>query len=316
MVTGANAGIGLETVKQLALLDTTTKVYMACRTESKALAAIDLLVDKANVKREKLAYVHFDISEGKEKIALTATHKTLGENKLDGLILNAGSFGDANTPTPCPPNNVLEIWQCNLVGHIHLVEALRDALFLSKGCRILISASESARGVALVAAPPPKMGDTVGFYKDLMTGVSYQGKRFDTTQVAGEVKGTGALFFAAWARRNPSFFVLTVSPGGTKGTSLVQHGSVPWIVRKILPLATAILGLLGYMHSIPVAAKRYVDATTGEGEFKRFTKSGMFIASAKNLTGPVDDQTNVPGGEQYGDEKKQEAMYEAMQTFL
>jgi hypothetical protein len=112
-----------------------------------------------------------------------------------------------------------------------------DTGLLQIDCRTAFSATESARGVALVVgAPAPRqmLGDTPEFYKDLMTGTSCEGMNFDTIQVAGEVKGSGALFFAAWARKNPNYFVLTVSPaGGTIGTSLVQHhSSVPWIVRK------------------------------------------------------------------------------------
>ncbi len=44
LVTGANAGLGLDASRQLALQKDTKKVYLACRTESKAITAIDGLV--------------------------------------------------------------------------------------------------------------------------------------------------------------------------------------------------------------------------------------------------------------------------------
>ena len=39
MITGANAGLGKDVARQLALLPTTEKVYMACRNMDKAQAA-------------------------------------------------------------------------------------------------------------------------------------------------------------------------------------------------------------------------------------------------------------------------------------
>ncbi len=39
MITGANAGLGKDVARQLALLPTTEKVYLACRNMDKAQAA-------------------------------------------------------------------------------------------------------------------------------------------------------------------------------------------------------------------------------------------------------------------------------------
>ena len=39
LITGANAGIGKNVAKQLALSNNTEKIYLACRSESKALQA-------------------------------------------------------------------------------------------------------------------------------------------------------------------------------------------------------------------------------------------------------------------------------------
>lgn len=73
LVTGANQGLGLEAVRQLALLPQTKRVYMACRTESKALAAIKKLVEENSsnrgIDKNKLVFVSFDASDSKEMIA-------------------------------------------------------------------------------------------------------------------------------------------------------------------------------------------------------------------------------------------------------
>ena len=68
LITGANAGLGLDATRQLALRDDVRKVYMACRSKDKADAAIEDLVNKFHVSREKLEFVPFDGSSSKEEI--------------------------------------------------------------------------------------------------------------------------------------------------------------------------------------------------------------------------------------------------------
>lgn len=91
LVTGANSGLGLDASRQLSLLPDTKMVYLACRTESKALKAIDDIVSNANAPNEKLKFVKFDCSSSKDIIEKIVDDLPDGE-KLDGLILNAGGM--------------------------------------------------------------------------------------------------------------------------------------------------------------------------------------------------------------------------------
>ena len=68
LVTGANVGLGYEATRQLALKDDTQKVYLACRTESKALQAIEDLSKTYGIDSKKLQYIHFDALNSKEDI--------------------------------------------------------------------------------------------------------------------------------------------------------------------------------------------------------------------------------------------------------
>ena len=43
LITGANNGIGKDAARQLALINGTEKIYLACRSEEKAKAAKDSL---------------------------------------------------------------------------------------------------------------------------------------------------------------------------------------------------------------------------------------------------------------------------------
>ena len=56
IVTGGNTGIGYETAK--ALLSKGAKVYLACRSETKALAAIEKLKDETG---KEAFFLHLDL---------------------------------------------------------------------------------------------------------------------------------------------------------------------------------------------------------------------------------------------------------------
>jgi NAD(P)-dependent dehydrogenase (short-subunit alcohol dehydrogenase family) len=124
LITGANVGLGLEATRQLALKDQTKKVYLACRTESKALAAIEDLVREYKIPLEKLAFVPFNASADKATIAKNAVDALPPGEQFDRLILNAGGPGHDKTGVPQGPNYVSDIFQINLIGHIHLLDAL------------------------------------------------------------------------------------------------------------------------------------------------------------------------------------------------
>lgn len=88
IVTGANTGLGYHTA--LTLASHGAKVYLACRSESKALAAIKQMEteDKSLVGTDRLVWLSFDL--GSLKKARQAAEDFLSrESRLDILINNA-----------------------------------------------------------------------------------------------------------------------------------------------------------------------------------------------------------------------------------
>jgi len=315
LITGSNIGLGYDAARQLALKDETRKVYLACRTESKALKAIDELATVYKIPKEKLSFVPFNASA--DKATISKIVDTLPkEEKLDGLIFNAGGVGHEATPGKATgPNNVIDMVQINLLGHVHLLNALMDGGFLKKRDSVIIySGSEGARGVKAFMLAPPKLPDTTEQYKAYIDGSALEGKKLDPMDIYSHVKGMAALYWSAWARRNPDYFVLTVSPGATSGTNITSHTSIPLPMRTMMPVMMGMLALFGQSHSVAVGAKRYVDGVTREGVYKTF-ESGTFVASAKGSSGRVDDQTKLPNGAKFADTTKQDAMYAAMQAY-
>lgn len=107
VVTGGNSGIGLALIKLL--YPTGAKIYLACRSEERARAAIKEVVDEAGTKPDhgSLEYMHLDLND-LTTIKASAASFAQRESRLDILWNNAGIAGaPAGTKT-----------QQGLEGHI------------------------------------------------------------------------------------------------------------------------------------------------------------------------------------------------------
>lgn len=88
IVTGANIGIGYETVKQL-LLHNPRRVYLAARSEQKANAAIEKLREETGGSADgQLVYLKVDLSD-LNSVRSAASEFLRKEETLDVLINNA-----------------------------------------------------------------------------------------------------------------------------------------------------------------------------------------------------------------------------------
>lgn len=110
IVTGGNAGIGYQTVYQLAQKD--AKVYMGCRSASKgdaAIASLRELLPKADV--HTLTLDHMDLSS----VIRAANEIKEKEPRLHGLINNAGIMA---VPFELSKKDGYESqWQTNYLAH-------------------------------------------------------------------------------------------------------------------------------------------------------------------------------------------------------
>lgn len=120
IVTGANTGLGFETAKGLAAIG--HKVYLACRSEEKAKAAM------AKIKRKiRDADIHFLKLDLLDRPGIKVAVKTFSAQNetLDILVNNAGLMGPPHTIT----QNGLELQlDANHMGHFYLTSQLLDLL--------------------------------------------------------------------------------------------------------------------------------------------------------------------------------------------
>jgi NAD(P)-dependent dehydrogenase (short-subunit alcohol dehydrogenase family) len=137
IVTGANSGLGLETVKGLAAKGAT--IVMACRTPSKAESAA------TEIRREtpaaKLELEQLDLASLKSIEAFVARMKT-SHPVIDGLINNAGIMAIPRTLTADGFEMQLGT---NHLGHFALSLQLLPLLEAAKAPRVVNVASTAHR---------------------------------------------------------------------------------------------------------------------------------------------------------------------------
>ncbi len=334
-VTGANAGLGLESVRQLAALhaahpdkddqcsdeDNTTTIahvtiFLLCRNPVKAQQAIDSLTAAnecpTNVNFE---YVPFDSSD---RSSVTKSIETLSQaipdgQILDGLLLNAGGFTSDRTGTLTKSGTTV-IAETNLIGHAVLVDGLIQSKKLQKGSRVIFSGSEAGMGEPFAI----QWGNDLEYYVNILNGRAYKTKmnknNYKPQDGYGHIKGMLAFYASAMARRYDDIYFAAVSPGSTKDTYLMDQGSFSNALKYLFKGFICLSG----QHSVDVGAGRYIDALVDHDGVRDGWgyKSGTFVCSKKGYIGEVCDATKLKKGKPFGQQSKQDLVYDAVQSFM
>jgi NAD(P)-dependent dehydrogenase (short-subunit alcohol dehydrogenase family) len=276
LITGANAGIGKDVARQLALRPETGRIYLACRNRDRATAAKAEL--EAATGRKIFDIVLMDVADpGSVRAGLASL-----DGSIDALVMNAGGIG-GKTPLALTAHGVTTVFASNVLGHVVLLEALLTEDRLREVA--VFAGSESARGVPKLRMKRPSFVSTsADELASVIDGSYFADRKTDITLAYGQVKYIGALWMAYLARQHPDRRFVTVSPGNTSGTNGPDALALP------LRLASRyVMPHLGISHKLDVGAKRLVDGVTDPT-----LSSGVFYASAANtLTGPLVDQAGI-----------------------
>lgn len=301
MITGANAGIGKDTARQLALLKATQKIYLACRNPQKAEIARKELENETG--RSIFEVLIMDVS--KPDSVRDAVAKL--QEPLDALIMNAGGMGGKN-PEQLTKDGVTMITASNLLGHVVLVDELLKGKKLKNVA--LFASSEAARGIRQTGMQRPNLKTSSADEFTMVFNGSAFGDNFDPMQVYGVIKYGGTLWMSSMARRVPDVKFISMSPGGTRGTK--GFDDMPFLKRIFFKYIgmPVIMPMLGLSHSLETGARRFVDGINNSSY-----KSGLFYGSKANvLTGKVVDQSTIfPDLE---NESFQDNAYEAIHRFI
>jgi NAD(P)-dependent dehydrogenase (short-subunit alcohol dehydrogenase family) len=279
LITGANAGIGKEIARQLASNRNIETINLACRNKQRALTAKQEL--EAKTKRSIFKIVIIDVSDNSSVRAALATLPA----PVDALIMNAGGSG-GKTPMALTRDGVTELFAQNVLGHAVLLETVLRSGQLTQTA--VFVGSEGARGVPKMGIKRPTASSLEEF-TDILTGKAYAGKKLDIFSAYGEAKYIGALWMSSLARKYPNIRLLTVSPGGTKGTEAAKALPGPMRFFYNYIFTPVLAPPLGLVHSLETGSRRIANGLTDDSLL-----SGHFYASkAIVLTGPLVDQSEL-----------------------
>jgi NAD(P)-dependent dehydrogenase (short-subunit alcohol dehydrogenase family) len=278
LITGANAGIGKEVARQLALRPEMARIYLACRNRDKATTAKAEL--ETATGRRIFDIVVMDVAN------LDSVRAGLAgiSGSVDALVMNAGVIGPKTMDLTV--DGVTTVFATNVLGHVVLLEGLlaEDRL----GEVAVFAGSEAVRGVPKLRMKPPSFVSTsADELASVIDGSYWASHKPDFNVAFGQAKYIGALWMAYLARKHPDRRFITVSPGNTTGTGAASDLPLPMRVA-----AKYVMPALGLAHKLDVGAKRLVDGVTDPT-----LSNGAFYASPENkLNGPMVDQADfVPG---------------------
>jgi NAD(P)-dependent dehydrogenase (short-subunit alcohol dehydrogenase family) len=278
LITGANAGIGKEVARQLALRPEMARIYLACRNQERATTAKAEL--ESATGRRIFDIVLMDVANlDSVRAGLAAI-----DGSVDAVVMNAGVIGPQTFGLTV--DGVTTVFATNVLGHVVLLEALLAADRLGEVA--VFAGSEAVKGVPKLRMKPPSFISTsADELASVIDGSYWASHKPDFNVAFGQAKYIGALWMAYLAREHPDRRFITVSPGNTTGTGAASGLPLPMRVA-----AKYVMPALGLAHKLDVGAKRLVDGVTDPT-----LSNGAFYASADNkLNGPMVNQADfVPG---------------------
>ncbi len=278
LITGANGGLGKDAARQFALLEETEKVYLACRNPQRAAEAKASLEETTG--RSIFDIVLMDVSDlGSVRSAVASL-----DQPVEALIMNAGGMGGKD-PGAKTTDGVTQQFASNVLGHAVLLDELLAAKKLTKVA--LYVGSEAARGVPMMGMKRPELEtSSVDDFVSIGDG-SLWGDKFKGMEAYGPAKYAAAMWMSSMARQHPDVRMITMSPGGTVGTE-VMNDLPPVMAFLFRHVAMRVLPLFGVFHKLEVGAKRFVDGVNDEAY-----ETGRFYASKKNVSGEIVDQATL-----------------------
>ena len=197
--------------------DGITKIYLACRNPEKAKEA------KYQLQKETQKDVfHIMICDTSDTSSVLQAVDNL-DQPVDAFLMNAGGFAGKNSGE-LNSDGVMNIMATNVLGHVVMLEALIKSNKLTK-CA-LYSSSEAARGAPLFGFFQPKIKTgSVDEFKSILDG-SYFGSpkaRSDSSTTYSYSKLVATYYMTSIAQKYPQLRIISVSPGATAGTNILDH---------------------------------------------------------------------------------------------
>ncbi|RYP16891.1 hypothetical protein DL767_010119 [Monosporascus sp. MG133] len=214
LITGANGGIGYETVVGLAQTSPDFHILLGSRSVEKGQKALDEIKSThADSLKSSISVIQLDVSDVKSITA--AKDKVEAEfGKLDVLVNNAGII----VTHPCDTlTNLRETFETNTFGPMIITETFEPLLKKSKSPRVVFVSSE--QGSCTLRLDP-----TYKFAQ--VRGDTYRMSKAALNMLAACTKYNSAEWGCKVCAFNPGFCVTNLT--GEKGRAMrIQHGARP-----------------------------------------------------------------------------------------
>ncbi|KAJ5587173.1 uncharacterized protein N7459_002938 [Penicillium hispanicum] len=240
LVTGGNAGLGKESIRQLAK-HKPSKIFLGARSEAKATDAIKDIKSSTSTDVE-ITWLPLELTSNKS-IQNAARQFHLQADRLDMLILNAGVM--SLPPGETDMGHEIQ-FGTNHTGHFLLTKLLLPAL--------LRTAEQPDSDVRVVSLS--SIGHTLAPCFDTILDQDKL-KKVNTNTRYGASKAANILFAAELSRRYPSIMSVSVHPG------IIMTGLYDALHQRsaLTKLGSRVLGLFG--SSLPEGAYNAVWAAAG-----------------------------------------------------
>src|ERR1043165_9288635 len=193
LITGANAGLGKEVARQLALRPEIARIYLACRNEDRAIAA------KAELEVATGRYIFDIILMDVADVASLRARVAAIDGSIDAVVINAGVIGPRSMGLTA--DGVTTVFATNVLGHVVLLEGLLVEGRLGEVA--VFAGSEAVRGVPKLRMKGPSFVSTsADELATVIDGSYFAGRKADFNLAFAQAKYIGALWMAYLARQH------------------------------------------------------------------------------------------------------------------
>ncbi|KAF7972028.1 hypothetical protein HWV62_19245 [Athelia sp. TMB] len=240
IVTGGNAGIGKDTVKEL--LKHNAKVYMACRSEEKAIKAIKEL---QVITGKTAEFIQLDLADLKSVKAAVAAY-TVKESQLHILINNAGVM---YTPLEQITTDGYDMqFGTNVLGPFYFTKLLLPTL--------LATASQCPAGKVRVVSSTSSAHYIGAFEFASFKDGPVRRSRLLPETLYGQSKMGVVIFATELARRYGERGIIStsVNPGHVKSDLTRYMSPIKGAIVRYLQFYPVSYGALGQLYAATTAA--------------------------------------------------------------